>query len=73
MINRFLDICGITRATAKAIYTGSNEKISQFLETFGPWHNSSSVGVGNTSPIIDIQSLLEKRIIARNDSTHCSV
>ena len=44
-VKGFLYTCETSSATAEAIYTALDEKISLLLDTCEPWHNSTSVGV----------------------------
>ena len=72
VVNRFLNMCTTSGATAEIIYNAMGTKLSKLLNSDEPWLHCTSVDVDNTSTNIGIRNSLKTRIIARNEAIYFS-
>ena len=72
VVNRFLNMCTTSGATAEIIYNAMDAKLSKLLDSDEPWMHCSSISVDNTSTNIGIQNSLKTRIIVRNEAIYFS-
>ena len=72
VVNRFLNMCTTSGATAEIIYNAMDAKLSKLLDSDEPWMHCTSIGVDNTSTNIGIQNSLKTRVTALNEAIYFS-
>ena len=70
VVNRFLDMCATTSATADGIYSVMNGKLGSLLNSPNPWMLCTSVGVDNTSVNIGVRDSIKTRVLQQNPAIY---
>ena len=72
VVTQFLDMCIASAATAEAIYSVVNGKLSDLLDMDNHWKLCTCVGVDNTLVNIGIRNSLKCRVLQQNSSVYFS-
>ena len=70
IVNRFLNMCTTTSATAEGIYTAMNTTLQNLLSCPNPWSLCTAVGVDNTSVNIGIRDSIKTRVLRQNPAVY---
>ena len=72
IVTQFLDMCTTSAASAEAIFSVVNGKLTELLDTENPWKLCTSVGVDITSVNIGIHNSLNSRVLQKNPAVYFS-